>query len=158
MKYLLLALMALGCSTTIPVVPVIPGVVTPVFGDGTIVIEQWMKGGYYFREGHDEKGDCRLSRTPVEKDGDFMFMRLNGTTETCSGTTCTHCAFKKSGGCECKNIAQGICTHTISRNRDLIRLRLATNEPDEECIDGILYGEDGEQIGICVPQKSTTID
>lgn len=97
------------------------------FEDGTKVKKTWTQTDsgktYHYREGESRKGDCRISRTPVDKADGFVFMRMNGATETCSGVTCEHCAFKDTGGCTCKNIAQGICTHTITRNKDLLRLR-----------------------------------
>ena len=96
----------------------------PVFEDGTKVEKAWTgdRGMFFYREGRTAEGDCRITRTPTKiKDG-LLFMRLAGATESCSGITCEHCAFRKSGGCECKNIGQGVCTHTISKNRDLFRL------------------------------------
>lgn len=119
MKLLYLFIFLVGCQTKL--VPV--SAISPVFEDGTIVIETWIANGYFYREGHDDNEECQLSRTPVEESGGVMYMRLNGATETCSGITCEHCAFKKAGGCECKNVFQGVCTHTISKNRNLMRLR-----------------------------------
>lgn len=116
-----------GCTEPAPPDPLVlvgPFTLSAAFEDGTAVTGMWNDPGFFFREGHTTLGDCRISRTPTEKSDDgLIFMKLNGTTETCTGTTCTHCAFKKAGGCECKNLAQGICTHTISRNRDLMRIR-----------------------------------
>lgn len=116
----------LGCETTRkdPLVPMLSIIMKTSFADGTKVTKAWTDDDYYYRKGVTEKGDCRLSRTPIVETGDdFVFMRINGVTESCSGTSCEHCAFKKGGGCECKNVLQGVCTHTITRNRDLMRLR-----------------------------------
>ena len=99
----------------------------PQFEDGTKVKKTWsdtINGqSYHYREGSTRKGDCRISKTPIDTKDGFTFMRMNGVTETCSGVSCEHCAFKDTGGCTCKNIGQGVCTHTISKNRDLLRLR-----------------------------------
>jgi len=76
---------------------------------------------YLLREGHDMKGNCRLSRTEIElADSGYMFMRLSGTTEMCSGKNCEHCAFKKGGGCSCVN-STNTCNHTIIKNDRLLR-------------------------------------
>jgi hypothetical protein len=90
------------------------------FPDGTKVESQSVLKSngkmYLFREGHTKKKNCRLTRTEVEKFRGAYIMRLAGVTETCSGKSCEHCEFKKGGGCNCKNIGQGVCAHTISRN------------------------------------------
>lgn len=76
---------------------------------------------YLLREGHTLEGDCRISRTELTVDGSLFLMRMPGTTETCSGTGCDHCSFKKGGGCECIS-SLNICEHTISKNKDFFNL------------------------------------
>jgi len=127
MKILLAILVLLtSCQTTKDIlVPVSPVTFKDVFEDGVHVEEVKIatEGDktYVYREGHTHKGDCRISRTEIIDVDGHAFLRLQGVTESCSGTTCEHCAFKKTGGCECKNF-QGACAHTISRNTDLMRI------------------------------------
>jgi hypothetical protein len=106
-----------SCQTTL--VPA--NMLSQQFEDGTRVYSNHISEGYIYREGHNFDGDCRVSRTEVEiLDYKFFMVRLNGTTETCSGKNCEHCTFRASGGCACKNLGQGVCTHTITRNRDIL--------------------------------------
>ena len=69
----------------------------------------------------DGKG-CQVFRTEVIPIDGAMFMRLNGKGESCTGKNCSHCAFKKTGGCECKN-SLNICEHTITRNSAVLARR-----------------------------------
>lgn len=89
------------------------------FHDGSTVDEVNVYGNNLYR--HSELGmGCTISRTRlVERDG-LMYMRRNGTTETCKGNGCSHCAFKSGGGCECKNSTNS-CDHIISKNSDILR-------------------------------------
>ena len=75
---------------------------------------------YLLREAHGKDGSCRLSRTKIElAESGYFFMRISGTTESCSGKGCEHCGFKKAGGCECVN-SLNICEHTIVKNETLL--------------------------------------
>jgi len=137
MKYVLalLIVLTIGCKKEAekdkPCEPEVVAVVTdhtllPNFADGTKVESQTtveQDGQLYFvRKGHTRSKDCRISRTPVQQDGNLVMMRMNGTTETCSGKNCSHCSFKTGGGCDCVN-SLNLCEHTITKNRDLFRLR-----------------------------------
>ena len=87
--------------------------------DASVVTED--KTTYLYRKGKSKDGNCIVSRTPlIDVNGEYM-MRMKGTTETCSGKNCSYCAFKTTGGCECKNSLNS-CEHTISRNRDILKL------------------------------------
>ena len=108
-----------------------PSVLLPVsmlpdtFEDGTKVQNTYEENGFLYREGHKGK-DCRLSRTEITEgvpDLKISFMRAGGITESCSGISCEHCAFRDGGGCTCKNIGQGVCTHTITKIIDQIKAR-----------------------------------
>jgi hypothetical protein len=36
--------------------------------------------------------------------------------ESCTGNPCSHCKFKKEGGCECEsNWLSGVCNHTVTK-------------------------------------------
>lgn len=99
------------------------------FDDGTraekIEIVQDNEKSYLIRQGFDEEKNCHISRTEMiseEVNGMSVFMmRINGTTETCTGDRCSNCGFKEGGGCECK-VPLGFCNHTISRNSNMIRI------------------------------------
>jgi len=105
-----------------PKVTLFPAAMLPkVFKDGTEVSKVYVEDGFIYREGHTRNKDCRLSRTPVELVEKHLMFRLNGVTESCSGKTCEHCEFRKSGGCKCKNLGQGICAHTITKNTEMLR-------------------------------------
>ncbi len=128
MRYLiplLLLIGLIGCEKQCPEPEVMfPAAMLPkTFKDGTKVDKVYVEDEYLYREGHTSEKDCRLSRTKVELVEKHLMFRMSGVTESCSGTTCTHCEFKDGGGCNCKNIAQGICTHTITKNREILRLR-----------------------------------
>lgn len=115
--------MVAGCQTCPEPVTLVPvSMISDNFEDGTEVDEIYIEGSFYIRKGRTPEKDCRTSRTEVEEVDDFLMMRLNGVTETCSGKNCSHCAFKDGGGCTCKNIGQGICSHTITKNRDILKL------------------------------------
>jgi len=131
LRILCLMILMSGCQTYN-----LSGVIFPKdqikseFEDGTKVSKIYTSidndVSYLYREGKTRNGDCRISRTPLVEMVDvdkvsYSFMRLMGSTETCSGKNCSHCAFKKGGGCECKN-STNICEHTITRNRDILRL------------------------------------
>lgn len=100
----------------------------PTFPDGTpIEVEEIVsypgeKNLHLVREGHDPKTkDCRISRTEIEpSESGYLFMRISGVTETCSGKNCSHCDFKQGGGCSCVN-STNICEHTITRNSEMLR-------------------------------------
>jgi len=133
MRFLFIVLLMLGCETTKPECPpeeqtvlIIPLETLGDFPDGTEVQNAWLEKidgqDYYYREGATRDKNCRLSRTPVKEIDGLIFMRLNGVSESCSGITCEHCTFPKTGGCKCKNIGQGVCKHTITKNRDMLRI------------------------------------
>jgi len=98
------------------------------FADGTdietmdVVVDEQTKKTYLIREGHYKGKDCRISRTELVDTGTIILLRMPGITETCSGKNCSHCSFKDGGGCNCQN-SLNICEHTITKNRDLLRLR-----------------------------------
>lgn len=125
MRYLLFIFLVFsGCRGDYkdpePEILVPANVIPMMFKDGTLVNRAWVEDGYYYRKGNTNEKDCRLSRTKViEKEG-IMLMRMNGVTETCSGNNCSHCEFPKTGGCKCKNIGQGICNHTIVKNKEIL--------------------------------------
>lgn len=109
---------------------VFDAIINDEFEDGTeaesINVSKEDEGPTYLvRQGADEKGNCHISRTEL-KSAEIAgyktyLMPVGGITETCTGVGCTFCGFKKSGGCECRNVS-GHCTHTISRNSDMIRI------------------------------------
>lgn len=121
-----------GCKTCEPkeaekLVVVHQSILKQTFDDGTKVDSQGVEKDadgklYYMRKGTTQGKDCRVSRTEVSSEDGMLLMRMQGTTETCSGKSCSHCAFKTGGGCECKN-SLNTCEHTISRNRDLLLMR-----------------------------------
>lgn len=105
--------------------------VSPVFEDGTVVkkvtVEKQEGKLYLVREGENDKGDCRTTRSELDEvkngsDEFVVYMRMGGVTESCSGDGCSYCAFKASGGCECKN-STNTCNHTVSRNHGLFILK-----------------------------------
>jgi hypothetical protein len=124
MKLLLLVFMLVGCKQILVVAS--DEVFPSRFPNGTKVD---YKGRseidgkiYYVRKGHDKNDDCIVTRTPIFVEEGLLVFKMAGNTETCSGKDCAHCKFKSTGGCECKNMGQGICSHTITRNRDLFRM------------------------------------
>jgi len=96
------------------------------FEDGTPVESEEMTNYkndrtlYLVREGHTKKGDCRISRTPVDLgESGYYVMLMKKSTDTCSGNGCSHCDFASGGGCVCVN-STNTCSHTISRNHLLL--------------------------------------
>ena len=77
---------------------------------------------WLYRKGHSPEGNCIVERYPLTRIDDKLFMQVGGKGEKCSGKNCTHCAFKKGGGCECKN-SLNICEHEITRIKDLILIQ-----------------------------------
>lgn len=121
MKYLFLLCFLCSCTHTEEIQ--LGQVDLNTFFDGTLVTESYFKGDKLIRKGQSESGNCYISRTDVyhDKENQVSYLKLGGITETCSGQNCSHCAFKRAGGCECKN-STNICNHTIVKNRDLFIL------------------------------------
>jgi hypothetical protein len=90
------------------------------FPDKTKVESYDLKGDYLIRHGKAKSKDCWISRSEVVLRSGLLFLKPGGVSETCKGKNCSHCGFKDSGGCECKN-SLNTCEHTITRNRDFIR-------------------------------------
>jgi len=86
-------------------------------------VEILEEGGnkYLYRRGEDNKGNCILTRTLLVQTDGLVFMRRMGNTETCTGKNCSFCAFKTTGGCECKN-SLNTCEHTITKNTNVFKL------------------------------------
>lgn len=126
MKWLLLALLAcVSCVKPIhieePIVSL--GTKEQVFDILRGKFEEVkFKDGYLHRKRVDRQGNCMITRTPIEWHGGVAFMRPFGNTESCVGDGCSHCAFAKGGGCECKKIS-GRCNHIVIRNHDLLQWR-----------------------------------
>lgn len=77
-------------------------------------------GYYLIREGNNETDDCRITRTPLELgEADYLYMRVSGTTEMCSGKYCSDCDFKTGGSCKCTDPTNA-CRHTIIKNNKLL--------------------------------------
>ena len=129
MKFLAIIFVMFSASCTTPGkitdIIVSPSLLNTTFDNGvevsdaTVVTEG--ETTYLYRKGKSPEGNCIVSRTPlIDANGQYM-MRINGLTETCTGKNCSYCAFKTTGGCECKN-SLNLCEHTISRNRDILKL------------------------------------
>lgn len=108
---------------------VVTEIIKDTFADGTKAdtIELVKEGDtpYLVRKGFDAEKNCHISRTELlfaeVAVWQTYMMPVGGVTETCTGVGCTHCGFKKEGGCKCENFS-GRCDHTISRNTDMLRI------------------------------------
>jgi len=57
---------------------------------------------YLYREGHNDKNECQISRTVLEQDRyGYLFLSRFGKTESCKGQGCAHFVFNEKGECEC---------------------------------------------------------
>lgn len=78
------------------------------FEDGTpidiieTVIDEPSGQYYLYREGHNAKNECQISRTALEQDRyGYLFLSRFGKTESCKGQGCAHFIFNAKGECEC---------------------------------------------------------
>lgn len=101
-----------------------------MFEDGTKVESMKVvnkdKQSYLIQTGTSSTGDCRITRTPVGilDYGDthvIYMMRVNGTTEKCSGNNCSLCHLSDFGnGCFCLR-GSGSCDHEIIKTSVILR-------------------------------------